>query len=319
MILKANYISDLDIFTTILPIGDYTVSGEPLKLTQQTEIQLKDITDICQGTTTRVVSHYIHIPCETTDNITISSSEYERLKQALKQKGHTTDGAMVFDDLEDEFNYRKFLNTWQIVYRSVTLYSDPIKFDTSTGVFDTNNEFITSLYAQGDTKCDVYVYNRKNACKKIIQNVFKKLGMEYKTPIHYKDTKNNHIWGQGRTTTFEISDLVAFGGYLSFLHKYKKSQHFLNRGTLTQLLNVFDDDVQYITSNITTRYNAHFATDVPDFDFHTLHYKLQQLKKQTQSIQHKIVSDTDAKHHSRSITELIAFVDAQLQKTDDTK
>lgn len=308
MMINANHISDLGVYTFELPSGNYMVNGTPMKLVRKQEVQVEDISDIRSVSSTSVVKHYVHVGEPPQEIISVENYDI-RLKQ-LTSKGSYEDYEWSFDDLDDEFAYRRFKQNWAPVHHTITTESEPFTFDVSTGVLNTDNPFIASLYAMDGQSCKVYTYNRPGAIADILHKTFSELGMTYEDRTAYAKTDGKKIWGHSNGK-FDLDYTMAFGTYLSFLKDYVKSRR---RGSLEAMTELYNTDIEFVSRKIKAMFAAHFTRDPGTFDFSELYTKLQQINNGLRHVEYKVKSRDDYRSVQRKVTDAINFVDDYLQQ-----
>jgi len=294
MILKANFLSDMNTYVFTLPKGDYTLNASVVTFERPTEVQTSDISGICIVTSSTVISHYEPPGME---QATLSVESFNEQKEQLLAKVNIDSyGDFEFNDIDDEFAYRKFILNWTPINRIVTTLSDPIEFDISTGIVSTGNPFISSLYVveritdNSTADCSIYTYNRAGAIVSIVRETFSELGMTYNGNTTYGATKNSMTWGHSNNR-FDLQYTMAFGTYVSFLGDYARSG--INKGTLESMNALNKHDKETISSKITLLFAAHHTHDAGTFDFGELYAKLTSIKTKVKQLDCKVRADND--------------------------
>ena len=273
-------IDDMDITYVKLPRGKYLIDGEIVECDSWNygRAQCKNVNDI------RMVSEASYIKEYRCGDDVMSVAEYEDTLEKLKNEcvKDTDDNRFYFKDLESEFKYRKFYESWETVYAREQIISDPIKVEIEHIQYDTGCPFIKSAFLNGlDNKDTLYIYNQEAAWLDIVKKCFDELEMTYVDGISYSKTSNEKIWGNSKNSC--IRYVVAFGTYI-FDDNFK-TPHVL-KGTLGDMRKKYDDDVNAIRDIIKTKYFTHFGRiDVGRFNFDKLIKTLEAARRSLDEVQ----------------------------------
>lgn len=268
------YITD---YRGVLKIGDKIIEVE-----NGERLLVDSFDNICTVTSINYVGGYLH---KSSGN-EITVDKYEELVTPLKDKGYMEDGVMEFDNLDDEYAYRKFTQKYQTIRKTKQVVSDPKLIPLVTYQMSTENRYIQSLYALGasNSEGDNYQYNQQQAWENIVRECFTELGMGYVDNISYSQTKNKRVWSN--STHSGIRYVVAFGKYV-FNDKYDKKRSHL-RGSLESMKANYEADKKSIREVIISQYNTHFGTiDEGKFNFAHFRNELSSIKNKIYSMDYK--------------------------------
>ena len=267
-------IDDKNITYVKLPYGKYLIDGEIVESDGWgTRAQCKDVNNI------RMVSEASYIKEYRRGDDVMSVAEYEDTLEKLRNECMNDDN---FKDLESEFKFRKFRESWKTVYAREQIISDPVKVEIEHIQYDTGCPFIKSAFLNGlDNKDTLYTYNQEAAWLDIVKKCFDELEMTYVDGISYGKTSDEKIWGNSKNSC--IRYVVAFGTYI-FDDNFK-TPHVL-KGTLADMREKYDDDVNAIRDIIKTKYYTHFGKiDVGRFNFDKLTKTLEAARRWLDEVQ----------------------------------
>jgi hypothetical protein len=243
--MEVTTIKDLGIKYTTLPRGRYVIDGEGVELTGTTNLTFKD--SIQRITETKVKSHY-----ENGDREILHVDEYEVGLRTYTGKGIYEDYQWEFDNLDDEYAYKKFCATWTPIYNVVDIVSEVVPTKLAEIVLDTGNPLITPMFAIGNNCSELYELDRVTAQWNSIKNKFDSIGFDYVPDADYKSTGLSKIYG-GKEALY----VTAFGIYI-FGDRIRKQSVF--RGTLEQCIRTYHSDKEEVESRIGELYQRHYAT-----------------------------------------------------------
>lgn len=256
-------------YLAALPYGEWMVDGSPIAIDRTgTEVNFTD-PNICKIATYTLTTHYVDAAGNK-----LPTTEYEgRAIELQKNKRWSECGEQhIFDNLEEEFEYRKFTAQWSPATKQVTTISDPVPVQVAVVKVDTGNEFIQPVMSTKNIDNGLYVYHRADAIRKLIKAKFESLGMEYQPEVSYRNTEGKKVWGTSYNNT-NISSFVAFGTYPFTEDKYKNI--ITMRGTLEQLEVEYRNDAADINVLIQVRHDLHFET--VNLDLEKLYKSIKQL------------------------------------------
>lgn len=193
--------------------GDWNVSG--INVTGPDEVQCLSIDDVRSVSTSKVITHY-----ENADGDSLSVDEYDNLNRELRSKGVEDDYDLLFDDLDDEYAYRKFQKSWTAIYRTVVTTSDALPVRVTSVKYDTGSKFIKAPTIIGNMTTDqaLYTYDRKSAVVAFAHEAMKSVGCEgieeerfanQFTARQQTETEKVYFWKSGSVEFWK-----AFGYYI---------------------------------------------------------------------------------------------------------
>ena len=302
--MKAIKFKERDEYSIELSNGLYLIDGNPIHIERYSKkkVQVKDIHNVIPITRSTIVDYYLN-----DEKVTMDVTTYKKQKDKLLQKGKEVEyeEGIEWDSLEDEFNYRKFQQTWKPVLKSIEIKGDPYTFEIVESKINTGNPFIASDYVNGGVNPLLFTYNRPVALLSIVSNKFKELGMEFKNNIDYSNTSGNKVWGN--STHSGIRYVTAFGTYI-FNDTWKISN--IQRGNLDTLLAQYDKDKDALEKIIQTKYNVHFGKiDLEGFDFDRLLSTLKHANNLLDSIEYKTKSRITWLNTKSKLNEGIKFIE----------
>lgn len=266
----------------LLDRGEYLIDNEIVSVTEYGKSRVKVINenDVRLVKTTTVTDHYINVE----DGSTMTATEYNAKHSELtKHRTYDDYDDEVWDSLEDEFNYKKFMQLWKRVDKNIQTISDPILVEKVKVKYETGNEFIVNAYLNGYSEHDLYIYNRGKAYLHIVKECFDELNMTYEEGYGYERTKNKKIWSNSNHSG--IRYVKAFGNYL-FDDRFNNTSN--SRGTYEDMLKMYEKDRNSIRKIIKNGYIAHFGNvDESKVDFKMLLNNLYHLRESINSIQSK--------------------------------
>lgn len=310
--MKAIKFKESDYYSIELNRGLYIIDGNPVNVEKHTDkVQVKDINNVVPVTRNSVVDHYWS---EGDMRMSISCFEKEKERLLSKRTGYE-DYKNIWANLEDEFAYRKFINTWIPIKKDIELKGDPYTFEVVESQIETGNVFIKSDYINGGSDPLLYTYDRYSAVLNIVANKFMLLGMVFKGDIDYAESNNQKVWGN--STHSCIRYVKAFNTYVfndTWDIKYPQ------RGTLTKLLAQYNNDKETLENIIQTKYNVHFCKiDSGNFNFEELLKLLNLCKNSLNSIEAKQKSLSDLRFSKNKLNESIKFIENSYKELQDEK
>lgn len=248
-------IKDLNRKILYLDKGEYLINGNRYSFSDSynNKIEVEDIKELRKINTTTVTTGYY----DELNQKEISVKEHENIKEKLLSKSYKDDeGNIYFDDLDDEYKYKKFVKNHKAIYKTIETISDNIELAEETVVYKTENEYIESCYFnEKESEPLLYKYNREKAYLDIVKNKFNQLGFEFAGDCDYSQTKDKKIWGNSNHSG--IRYVRAFGTYI-FNDGFKLYTPII-RGTLEDMLAKYKEDKDLIEKVIMRKYNENFA------------------------------------------------------------
>ena len=303
-------IEDKNIKYVLLETGTYKINDEIINVKgsyhDRKEVGVKDFTDIRIIEQNTIIDYYV---C---DDEIMKVENYQNKKQKLETKRQYNDyeESYIWNSLEDEFTYKKFIQMWQPIKRTIQTISEPIEIEIKKIKVESGNKFITSRFLNGiDKDLTLFNYDKPSALKYIVSKCFIELGMIYKDKINYASTINNKIWGNSEHSC--IRYVTAFGTYIfgdgwDVKHSPK--------GTLEELLKQYENDRKIIRGIIISKYNQHFGKiDVNEFDFDGLLSKLKSALNYIAKVDPKQKTIQDYKSGLNKIKEAIIMIESSYE------
>lgn len=264
-VLKVISIDDLGVNIVELPHGNFLVDGEVVSNTgynsynNKHQIAAKDVENICAITTRSILTGYVPVVEGITDDI-LSVEAYNDFIQELKSAADYSDddGEIVWNNLEAEFAYRKFVAQWKPQYKTETTYSEPLLIDRSHIRQDSGNPYIVAGFLTGRSDVPLYSYNRSNAVASMLTKKFESLGMEFKEGLSYSQTEGKKVWSNSTHSGLEY--VTAFGKYIIGKNLVPKTRGEF-KGSLDYLTKIYEEDKKWIEDLIQVGYNLHFRNE----------------------------------------------------------
>ena len=251
--MKIINIKDLNKKILYLDRGEYLINGKRYSLPNycNNKIEVEDLKELREINITTITTGYY----DELNQKEISVKEYENIKEKLLSKSYKDDEYNnCFEDLDDEYKYKKFLKTHKAIYKTIENISDNIELAEEMVKYKTGNKYIESCYFnEKENEPLLYKYDRGKAYLDIVKNKFNQLGFEFAGNCNYKQTQDKKIWGNSDHSG--IAYVTAFGTYI-FNDRFKTSTI---RGTLEDMLATYEKDKELIEGIIMRKYNENFA------------------------------------------------------------
>lgn len=253
--MKITNIKDLNRKILYLDKGEYLINGNRYSFSDyyNNKIEVEDLKELRKINITTVTTGYY----DELNQKEISVKEYESIKEKLLSKSYKDDdGNIYFDDLDDEYNYKKFVKNHKAIYKTIENVSDNMELAEETVIYKTKNKYIESCYFnEKESEPLLYKYDREKAYLDIVKNKFNQLGFEFVGDCNYSQTKDKKIWGNSKHSC--IRYVTAFGTYI-FNDRF--NIYGPTRGTLEDMLETYEKDKELIEGIIMRKYNENFAT-----------------------------------------------------------
>jgi len=264
-VLKVVSIDDLGINIVELPCGVYLIDGEVVSNTGfnsynvRHQVSAKDVENIRAIFKTNVLLEYQPVQDGITDDL-LSVESYKDFIAELKSAADYSDeyGEVVWNNLEAEFEYRRFVSQWKAVYKEETSYSEPLLIDRSHVRQDSGNPYIVAGFLTGKADVPLYEYNRTLAVESLLHAKFKSLGFEFKEGLSYSQTEGKKLYSNSTHSGLEY--VTAFGKYIMPKADLPKTRGTF-RGSFEHLESIYANDKEWIESLIQTGYNLHFRNE----------------------------------------------------------
>lgn len=173
-------------------------------------VTVKSLDEItCYRTIPRIITHYEN------NGTTMSIIDYKNSVDELLSKGEDQYDAYVFDNLDDEYRYKKFTRDWCPVYSESYEEIAPLEFVISEIRTNSGDPDIISLW-NSPTLCDnkLYSFDRHRFSLKYFQFLCDRKNLENSVPSHsglrYAQINNKYIFD----STFDWSKHQDYIGTL---------------------------------------------------------------------------------------------------------
>ena len=271
--MKIINVIDRNIKILELDRGDYLINGIRYYLDKyyDNRVELDKIDEVKKINTTNVIINYY----DELNQKELTVEEYTNKINELKQKGCYEENGLCFNNLDDEYNYRKFKQNCKPNYKTIETLSDNLTLPEETIIYETDNRYISScFFTVGSRQPFLYKYDRLDACLEILKNKFDKLGFEFKGNCGYNITANEKIWGNSESNGIRYA--VAFGTYI-FNDRYNNINSLID--TLDKCREYYKQDKKNIEEIIMYHYNQKYSKLDKD--------KLEQLPQMLDELQKK--------------------------------
>ena len=207
------------------------------------------------------------------EEITFTSYK-DKLNKLLEKTTDRCDyGEMEWESLEDEFAYRKFVSSHETLYKTVYEEEEIVVEKIKEVSLETGNPFIKSLFCEGHKyhEIDVFEYDRPSACKDILKNKMKELGVKYigdRSWINGNDLREKE-WDNSSHSGIRFARLSGkyiFGREWEIKHSPK--------GTLENMRGMYAKDKKAIEETVNLQYKKIFG----EFDNANTKYVVNSLK-----------------------------------------
>jgi hypothetical protein len=170
--LKILYDSEEKINVAVLKSKVYLIDGEIYDFSghsfSKKYVQCKNINDIRLVKNNKVIAKFV-------DGVENELAPYEYKLElekldSLKEKS-----------LEDEYEYKKFLNVWQPIYKEIQEISEPIKIEKLKAplLIEDNPNIFSTVELDRENK-SIYVYRREIVVKELLEKEVAKYNEKYK-------------------------------------------------------------------------------------------------------------------------------------------
>ena len=249
--MRITNIKDKGIKILELDRGDYIINGKRYGFNDYSgnKIELQDIKELKKIDKTNVCESYFN---ELEQNEITVDHYNDKLKELTVNASFDDDG-IYFDDLDDEYNYKKFVRSCKPKYKTLETTTDLI-IPEEVVLYETGNKYIKcNFFLIGEDKPILYRYNRTQARLDIVKNKFDEIGFEFLNNASYESTKNKKIWGNSDHSV--IRYVTAFGTYI-FGDGWDNK--FSPIDTLENCKEMYNNDIKTIENIITKYYNQNY-------------------------------------------------------------
>lgn len=299
--MKAIKFNESEYYSIELPKGMYEVDGKVIEVSTFSgeKVQVKNINNIIPITRKDVIHFYVN------GDTQLSVEEYNtQLQKLLSHSIQDEDGYRSWDSLEDEFAYRKFISSHSPIYRNIETRGDTLSIEIVESAINSGNPYISSDYINGGKDPLLFIYNRYSAVNDIVSNKFKELGMTFSGKCSYEETNNKKIWGN--STHSGVRFVVAFNKYPL---QDKWEIKYNPRGTLSQLLVLYNKDKEELENILQTNYNIHFGKfEEKELTIRDILSKLNNCKNRLSSVEYKSKSYDDYRQALSHLNQAISQI-----------
>jgi len=174
--MEAVELTDKEIKYVTLNRGLYLIDDKCIEITEySSKVQVDSFDNIRPVTRNTVINYYTS---NGEDKLEVQDYIIQKEKLLLA-KIYEDEDTCKWNSLEEEFTYRKFIESWKPVYKNIEVIGDPIRFSVINTILDTGNPFINSSFINGTSKdVTLFEYNRPSALLNIVSNCFTELQMK---------------------------------------------------------------------------------------------------------------------------------------------
>jgi len=219
------------------------------------------------------------------------------------------------DNIDEEYTYKKFIHTWNSIYKQVQIISEPIEVSI-VNIKDSskNNPYIVNMFLAGISernysnkdKKTFYQYNQELARKFILSEYMKKIGFTFNSLDRYDIKKE---WSN--STHSGIRYAKAFGKYL-FGKRWEKN--YTPRGSLEKLEEMYISDKEGIENIIKTAYVEKFGNiNELSYDFGNLLHSLKNIRQIIKFLDYKVKEKDKKWLMLNGMNELIEDIECKLE------
>lgn len=143
--LKGIDIEDKNLKVVYLKSGKYLIDGEVITVESYSEakVQVKDVSNIKKITENKYIKEYV---C---GEEKLSVKQYDEQIDQLLSKRKCDGYEEEWESLEDEFTYRKFVQTWTPIYNTKQEISEPLLVQFEKTKYDTGCQYIHNAFLNG--------------------------------------------------------------------------------------------------------------------------------------------------------------------------
>jgi hypothetical protein len=188
MKIKLNHLEDKGIYHFKLPYGTFVINGERYTNDsyKETEMTASSVPVI------RVLNNISELTgYEDTKGDTLSVEKYKEARNQLS--GYDNDGDMSFDNLEDEYAYKKFISKWKPKYSHSEVLLD-VELEVQRCMLDCGSKYITSLFSLDTNQAQLVKLDRLQLQRDTLASWASENKVQIDAPTHsgLKFTKINN-------------------------------------------------------------------------------------------------------------------------------
>lgn len=319
LVLKVVSIDDLGVNIVELPAGTFLVDGEVVShggynsYNTKHQISVKDIENVQAIHTQNILIGYVPVQDGITEDL-LSVEGYNDFVKELRSAADYSDddGEIVWNNLEAEFAYRKFVAQWKPKYKTETIYSEPLLIDRTHILQDTGNPYIKAGFLTGEASTPLYSYSRTSAVASLMAKKFESLGMEFKEKLSYSQTEGKKVWSNSDHSGLEY--VTAFGKYIIGKNLVPKTRGEF-KGSVEYLTKIYEEDKKWIEDLIQVGYNLHFRNEgASSVLIKEVHDGLKTCLSYVNTLDVKVKSETSKRSAIGQINKLIESVNQEILK-----
>lgn len=216
----------------------------------------------------------------------LTNDEYQTKLEHLLSKSYTDDdGDMQFEDLNDEYNYKKFIRDWkpEIIKHEHWEKITPVVLKYE----DIGNEHFIPAYTFPNLKPNskelIYIYKRFEYCRELIINFCDKYNLEYENDNLIKRKEEYNHFNYTKINNRKIVDMVDIPSEYLFSDD---SKHVLIDG-YEKLKNLRSQDEQHINEMMKYILNFLKPTELSMIDATEIYISLKKCKDSLRRIEPK--------------------------------
>lgn len=254
MVLKGYKITDTgECIITIQYSGIYKIKSSGNIFEGSGEVKVKDFEDLVKlnpKNSTKCIRHK-----ETGEEL--SESEYLEKEKELLSKRHydSEEYTHNWESLDDEFNYRKFIASYERVNETFYEEEEVIVEEIKEVLLETKHPFITSKFSTQGELSDICTYNKYGAYKAILREKMKEIGAEEVPDTAFgSDTDGKLAWSN---PTHSCIRYTKFAGDYLFSDGYDVK--YPKTGKFEELVKEYEQDRENIRKIIHDKYLLKFG------------------------------------------------------------
>lgn len=174
-------------------------------------------------------------------NIKLSTIDYNIRLGELKDKGFYEDYEWMFDDLEDEIRYKRFINDWKPITKQEEIITDYEIIFINVPISE--YEDIQPLASMEDIdSCEKAMFIYKPNPKKYLKEYCESLGMIFE-PNDYSKTPNSYGWSSSGL------DYAKINGEYLFLGD-NKPKMYQKTAKYQECIDKMEQDIKFIKDSV---------------------------------------------------------------------
>lgn len=228
-----------------LPRGIYELNGERVHLSGYNGKIILDLdqeVNLFKINTTKVIDYYID-----SEGNNLSEVEYSKQKSELiKNTYEDSNYEMSFNDLDEEYAYKKFIQKWKEVYKQITTHKR-VTFDIQHTMYNLPKYITHTRKLNGDLKNTLYTYNEGLHIIDLVTKYLTDLG--YNKVSHEPRQKNEfNIHSPNEYIRFSKIGTEYMTICIKGLKKYEERK--VAKGTYQDIINKYNSNIKDIKEAI---------------------------------------------------------------------